>query len=64
MGVPKVAVVIKIEKIVTLKSGNCCWSNNFRIVLNILKEFKNFIMRGNVIDLAVAVIVGGAFNKY
>ncbi|MGB9586111.1 MAG: large conductance mechanosensitive channel protein MscL [Anaerolineales bacterium] len=26
-------------------------------------EFKKFILRGNVIDLAVAVIVGGAFNK-
>lgn len=28
-----------------------------------LKEFKAFAMRGNVIDLAVAVIVGGAFGK-
>lgn len=28
-----------------------------------LKEFKNFIMRGNVVDLAVAVIIGGAFGK-
>jgi large conductance mechanosensitive channel len=28
-----------------------------------LEEFKAFIRRGNVIDLAVAVIVGGAFNK-
>lgn len=28
-----------------------------------LKEFKQFIMRGNVIDLAVAVIIGGAFQK-
>ncbi|MBI2257509.1 MAG: large conductance mechanosensitive channel protein MscL [Flavobacteriia bacterium] len=27
-----------------------------------LKEFKEFIMRGNVIDLAVAVIIGGAFG--
>jgi large conductance mechanosensitive channel len=27
-----------------------------------LKEFKSFIMRGNVIDLAVAVIIGGAFS--
>jgi large conductance mechanosensitive channel len=27
------------------------------------KEFKKFAMRGNVIDLAVGVIVGGAFNK-
>lgn len=28
-----------------------------------LKEFKDFAMRGNVVDLAVAVIIGGAFGK-
>lgn len=28
-----------------------------------IKEFKNFISRGNVIDLAVGVIIGGAFGK-
>ena len=28
-----------------------------------LKEFKAFAMRGNVIDLAVGVIIGGAFQK-
>lgn len=28
-----------------------------------LKEFKEFAMRGNVIDLAVGVIIGGAFGK-
>jgi large conductance mechanosensitive channel len=28
-----------------------------------IKEFKEFIMRGNVMDLAVAVIIGGAFGK-
>ncbi|MEO8503656.1 MAG: large conductance mechanosensitive channel protein MscL [Acidobacteriota bacterium] len=28
-----------------------------------LKEFKEFISRGNVLDLAVAVIIGGAFGK-
>lgn len=28
-----------------------------------LKEFKEFAMRGNVIDLAVAVVIGGAFGK-
>lgn len=27
-----------------------------------IEEFKKFIMRGNVIDLAVAVIIGAAFN--
>ena len=28
-----------------------------------LKEFKEFVMRGNVLDLAIAVIIGGAFGK-
>ena len=28
-----------------------------------LKEFKEFVMRGNVMDLAVAVIIGAAFGK-
>lgn len=30
---------------------------------NILTEFREFAMRGNVIDLAVAVVIGGAFGK-
>lgn len=28
-----------------------------------LKEFKEFISRGNVVDMAVGVIIGGAFGK-
>jgi large conductance mechanosensitive channel len=28
-----------------------------------LKEFSDFAMRGNVMDLAIAVIIGGAFGK-
>ena len=28
-----------------------------------LKDFRAFVMRGNVLDLAVAVIIGGAFGK-
>jgi len=31
--------------------------------MGLLKEFKDFAMRGNVIDLAVGVIIGGAFGK-
>lgn len=30
---------------------------------NFIKEFKEFVIRGNVLDLAVAVIIGGAFQK-
>jgi large conductance mechanosensitive channel len=29
----------------------------------VLKGFRDFILRGNVVDLAVAVIIGAAFNK-
>jgi large conductance mechanosensitive channel len=28
-----------------------------------IKEFRDFVMRGNVLDLAVGVIIGGAFGK-
>ena len=31
--------------------------------MGIIKEFKSFAIRGNVVDLAVAVIIGGAFGK-
>lgn len=31
--------------------------------MTLLQEFKAFAMRGNVVDLAVGVIVGGAFGK-
>jgi len=31
--------------------------------MGFISEFKTFIMRGNVVDLAVGVIIGGAFNS-
>ena len=31
--------------------------------MGMLKEFKEFAMKGNIVDLAVAVIIGGAFGK-
>lgn len=31
--------------------------------MSIIKEFKEFAMRGSVVDLAVGVIIGGAFGK-
>lgn len=31
--------------------------------MSFLKEFKEFAMRGNVVDLAVAVVIGAAFGK-
>ena len=32
-------------------------------MFKIFKEFKEFAIKGNIIDLAVAVIIGGAFGK-
>lgn len=31
--------------------------------MSLLKDFKDFAVKGNVVDLAVAVIIGGAFGK-
>lgn len=31
--------------------------------MSLVKEFKDFAMRGNVVDMAVGIIIGGAFGK-
>jgi large conductance mechanosensitive channel len=36
---------------------------NLRKIMSMAKEFKEFAMRGNVVDLAIGVIIGGAFGK-
>lgn len=33
------------------------------MIKNMINEFKTFVMRGNVIDMAVGIIIGGAFTK-
>ena len=33
------------------------------MISNIMKEFRAFAVKGNVIDLAVGIIIGGAFGK-
>lgn len=30
--------------------------------MGMIKEFKDFVMKGNIVDLAVAVVIGGAFG--
>ena len=32
--------------------------------MGMLKEFKEFAMKGNIVDLAVAVVIGGALASY
>jgi large conductance mechanosensitive channel len=31
--------------------------------MSMMKEFKEFAMRGNVVDMAIGIIIGGAFGK-
>ena len=31
--------------------------------MGFVKEFKEFAMRGNVLDMAVGIVIGGAFGK-
>ena len=31
--------------------------------MGLMKEFKTFAMKGNVMDMAVGIIIGGAFGK-
>jgi len=31
--------------------------------MSVVKEFKEFAIKGNVVDLAVGIIIGGAFGK-
>lgn len=38
-------------------------ANPTKKVFSLLEEFKNFALKGNVIDLAVGVIIGAAFGK-
>jgi len=39
------------------------WSIKKNMKFNILKEFKEFAIKGNMIDIAIGVIIGTAFNK-
>ena len=32
--------------------------------MSLLSEFKEFALKGNVMDMAVGVIIGGAFGNY
>jgi large conductance mechanosensitive channel len=43
-------------------SLNLIKKQNFTI-MGMIKEFKDFAMKGNVVDLAIGVIIGGAFGK-
>jgi large conductance mechanosensitive channel len=37
--------------------------NNWGTVMSMMSEFKDFAMKGNVVDMAVGIVIGGAFGK-
>ncbi|XIF20369.1 MAG: large-conductance mechanosensitive channel protein MscL [Acetilactobacillus jinshanensis] len=51
---------VQFQIIATLLINNNL--NNERILIQMFKEFKDFISRGNVVDMAVGVIIGSAFT--
>jgi large conductance mechanosensitive channel len=40
-----------------------CCNINVGNAMSMMEEFKKFVTRGNVVDLAVGVIIGGAFGR-
>ena len=48
--------IIQLRKVIEMKKVNAK-------KVKMVDEFKNFISRGNVVDMAVGVIIGGAFGK-
>ena len=53
-------ILLRIEKKSFLE-----WDFGFKynFMKKVLKEFKHFAIKGNLIDMAVAFIMGGAFGK-
>jgi len=48
-------------------AGMWCWAdglqNKRERTMSMIKEFREFAMRGNVVDMAVGIIIGAAFGK-
>lgn len=40
-----------------------CYNFKKNITMGMLKEFKEFAVKGNVVDMAVGILIGGAFGK-
>jgi large conductance mechanosensitive channel protein len=48
----------------TRRENSPTYFHNYEeIAMSFIKEFREFAMRGNVVDMAVGVIIGGAFGK-
>ena len=60
-----VTSVEQVIRIRTGESGECRYLTRLRrrLSMSMLTDFRDFAVKGNVIDLAVAVIIGAAFGK-
>jgi large conductance mechanosensitive channel len=61
-GSKKQEEVMADENKTALQSGKDAAAAQMKNAGGLLKEFKEFISRGNVLDMAVGVIIGGAFT--
>ena len=51
---------------VTMQPSSSCFGNGIGLtgeVWTMFKEFKEFAMRGNVLDMAIGIVIGAAFGK-
>ena len=43
--------------------GRLVTTINWGTIMSMMSEFKDFAMKGNVVDMAVGIVIGGAFGK-
>ena len=46
-----------------LRLNICFWNKKETLVLGMMTEFKEFAMQGNVVDMAVGIVIGASFGK-
>jgi large conductance mechanosensitive channel len=51
------------QAVLRLQFNNKNYSKKRILIMGMMSEFKDFAMKGNVVDMAVGIIIGGAFGK-
>ena len=52
-----------IDSNVGLRLKICFWNKQETFIMGMMKEFKEFAMQGNVVDMAVGIVIGASFGK-
>ena len=52
-----------IDSNVGLRLKICFWTKKETFIMGMMKEFKEFAMQGNVVDMAVGIVIGASFGK-